>query len=91
MKLTILSIAAIFVLISCKGENAEPGQPSADSSPEASEYPLEVCVVSGEELGSMGEPVVINHEGTEVRFCCKSCLPKFEKDPAKYLAKLKKQ
>ena len=23
-----------------------------------------------------------------VRFCCKMCIPKFEKDPAKYLKKL---
>jgi hypothetical protein len=51
-------------------------------------YPLSVCVVSGEELGSMGEPVVIQHEGREVRFCCKSCVEKFRKDPAKYLTKL---
>ena len=51
-------------------------------------YPLKTCVVSGEELGSMGKPVVHTHEGRQVQFCCKSCLPKFQKDPAKYLKKL---
>ena len=53
-------------------------------------YPLKTCVVSGEQLGGdMGKPVVINHKGTEVRFCCKDCVKKFNADPGKYLAKLK--
>ena len=53
-------------------------------------YPLKTCVVSGEQLGGdMGKPVVINYQGTEVRFCCKDCVKKFNANPAKYLAKLK--
>lgn len=52
-------------------------------------YPLTTCVVSGDQLGEMGKPVVINYQGTEVQLCCKSCIGDFEKDPAKYLAKLK--
>ncbi len=48
-------------------------------------YPLETCPVSGEKLGSMGDP--IEHvEGTRlVRFCCKGCVKAFTKDPAKYM------
>ena len=53
-------------------------------------YPLKTCLVSGEQLGGdMGKPVVINYKGTEVRFCCKDCVKKFNADPGKYLAKLK--
>ena len=37
----------------------------------------------------MGKPVVIDHEGTEIRFCCKSCLPDFKKDPEKFVAMVK--
>jgi YHS domain-containing protein len=55
----------------------------------AAAYPLTTCVVSGEKLGEMGPPVVINYKGTEVRFCCNSCVKKFNADPEKYLAKLK--
>ncbi len=51
-------------------------------------YPLDTCVVSGEKLGTMGKPIVHQQDGREVQFCCKSCLPKFAKDPAKYLKKL---
>jgi len=49
-----------------------------------------VCPVSGEPLGAMGTPVRIEYEGTVVFFCCEKCKPKFEADPAKYMAKLKK-
>ena len=35
----------------------------ADAATEAA-YPLDVCVVSGEELGSMGDPISFVHEGT---------------------------
>ena len=55
---------------------------------EAKPYPLTTCIVSGENLGEMGKPVLINHQGQQVGFCCDSCVGKFQKDPAKYLAKL---
>jgi len=49
------------------------------------------CPVSGEKLGEggdMGPPVALAYQGRTIRFCCKMCIGKFEKDPAKYLAKL---
>ncbi len=57
-------------------------------------YPLDVCVVSGEKLeGDMGGPVDYIHkeEGKPdrlVRFCCKSCIKDFKKDPAQFLKKI---
>ena len=51
-------------------------------------YPLKTCMVSDNDLGSMGKPVVLVHEGQQIKFCCKPCIKKFKKDPAKYLAKL---
>lgn len=50
----------------------------------------QLCPVSGEALGSMGEPVVAQHEGQEVKLCCESCRPKFVANPAKYLPKAAK-
>jgi len=50
-------------------------------------WPLETCVVSGEKLGSMGDPIIHLHEGREVRFCCTHCIEPFTAEPAKYLAK----
>ncbi len=48
-------------------------------------YPITTCVVSGEKLGEMGEPYIMQHEGREIRFCCKKCRKDFLKDPARYL------
>ena len=55
----------------------------------AEPYPLDKCLVSKEPFGGeMGPPVDIIHEGRTIRFCCKPCIPKFKKDPAKYLKAL---
>ena len=51
-------------------------------------YPLETCIVSGGQLGSMGEPVSRVYKGQEVKFCCAGCIPSFESDPDKYMKKL---
>ena len=53
-------------------------------------YPSKICLVTDNKLGSMGKPYRIVHEGQEIKFCCKPCLKKFNADPAKYLAKLKR-
>ena len=105
MKITkkLLAFAAItamaFFTVSCGEEEHQSGD-GHDHSHEGSggkttkvddSYPLKTCVVSGEELGGMGDAVTLVHEGTTVKFCCKDCIPKFKKDPAKYLAKLKKK
>lgn len=51
-------------------------------------YPMSTCLVSGEELGSMGAPVEFVYNNRLVRFCCGGCGKSFDKDPAKYLGKL---
>ncbi len=49
-------------------------------------YPLQVCPVSGEKLGGMGEPVEYVAGTRLVRFCCKSCIKEFEKDSTATMA-----
>lgn len=87
MKIIIITLAAIAIAsVSCnKSENNTAASVTETS---AKPYPLDTCIVSGEKLGSMGEPIIINHEGQEIKFCCDSCVPKFKKDPTKYLTKL---
>lgn len=51
-------------------------------------YPLDYCLVSGEPLGSMGAPVVVEHAGREIKFCCDACLPEFEADPDAFVQNL---
>ena len=94
----LVTALAAAVLIGC--DKKEPAAPKADApktetpaagtdaKTAAKPYTLDVCIVTGEKLGSMGAPVVHVHEGQEVKLCCKSCLPDFKKEPAKFLAKL---
>ena len=51
-------------------------------------YNRDTCVVGDNKLGSMGTPVTKVYGDQEVKFCCKPCVAKFEKNPGKYLAKL---
>jgi len=44
-------------------------------------YPLTSCPISGEELGSMGDPIQIVYQGRLVKFCCSMCIPQFEANP----------
>ncbi len=53
------------------------------------DYPMKTCVVSEEELGSMGDPIAFMYDGTEVQICCKGCMKKFLADPPKYLQKVR--
>jgi len=48
-------------------------------------YPLKTCIVSGDDLGEMGDPFVFTYKGQEIKLCCKPCKKDFDKDPGKYL------
>jgi len=96
MKTTLLlSLSALLSLSSLSLSRADEPKPAPTpppaTAPKVKPYPLDTCIVSDEKLGSMGKPVVFTHEGQEIKLCCKSCKPKFEKDPAPYLKKLEKK
>jgi len=51
---------------------------------------LTTCPVSGEKLdGDMGKPLVFTYKDQEVKLCCKSCKKDFDKDPQKYIDKIR--
>lgn len=56
----------------------------------AKAYPLKTCIVTDNALDSMGDEQSIAHNGQTIKFCCEPCVEKFQKNPAKYLAKLPK-
>jgi YHS domain-containing protein len=90
---TLTLVVAVITALSFAGCGKEETPkvstpPTPPSEKAAKAYPLKTCLVSGEELGKMGEPVRIVYEGQEIKFCCKSCEPDFRKDPAKFLKKL---
>ena len=81
--LTIILLAAAGLLLAPLATSAADKEAKKPKP-----YPLETCVVSGEKLGEMGKPYVFEHEGREIKLCCKSCLKDFKKEPAKYLKKI---
>ena len=89
----LLTGAAAF-LTSCAstGSTASTASSPTASSPAPTggtkPYPLKTCIVTGNDLGSMGDEQRIVYQGQEIKFCCKPCEAKFLKNPAKYLAKL---
>lgn len=67
-------------------KRAAKKKPAEKAAPKP--YPLDVCIVTDNDLGSMGEETEIVHNGQTVKFCCKPCEEKFLKNPARYLEKL---
>jgi len=65
-----------------------PDAPAAAADSHAKPYPLKTCIVSGEELGKMGEPMRFTHKGQEIKLCCKGCEKKFHADADKLLEKI---
>lgn len=72
-------------LLSC----GSPGAPSGSPTGTVKQYTSDVCIVTDNKLGSMGDPISYVHEGQEVKFCCAPCVKKFKANPGKYLANMR--
>ncbi len=82
---TILTLMASALLASCAGSGTTA---TSSASSDVKPYTRNTCIVSDNKLGSMGTPITKVYADQEVKFCCKPCIAKFEKDPQKYLAKI---
>lgn len=87
MKTTLRSLLSTALLALTLAAFSAPE--TASAAEKAKAYPLKTCLVSGNDLDSMGGPVTKVYNGQEIKFCCKPCVKKFEANQAKYLAKLK--
>ncbi len=77
-----LLIITGIALVAGLGARAEDTKPTPDK--------LTTCPVSGEKLGGdMGGPYVFTYQGQEVKLCCKSCKKDFDKDPNKFIVKIR--
>jgi YHS domain-containing protein len=62
----------------------------ADTDTNAIPDKLKTCPVSGDKLGGdMGDAYRFVYKGQEVKLCCKDCKKDFDKDPEKYLKKIR--
>ena len=69
-----------------KPSETKPAEEKKVAAPKA--YPLKTCIVSDNDLDSMGEQASFIFQGQTIKVCCKPCIAKFEKNTAKYLKKL---
>jgi len=97
--LTLALLATSFVVSAAdkpaeKDKAHDHGTPAVKPAEEkktdvaAKPYPLKTCIVSDNDLDSMGEQASFVYQGQTIKVCCKPCIAKFEKNPAKYLKKL---
>lgn len=92
-----LPLLAAFFVSSCA---ETPDHAQAEASPGATAkiakkaaakpYPLNVCLVTGDDLDEMDERVSLVHQGQTFEFCCKPCVKKFRGNPDKYVRALEK-
>jgi YHS domain-containing protein len=104
MKITTLLVPALFLLATplapaqeatAKKSGGGVGLVEAPAASDADviaaqkpSYPLKTCVISGEELGSMGDPIEHVVDGRLVRLCCKGCVKGVGADKAAAFAKI---
>ncbi len=86
----LISLGACAILcVACETTKSTTTSSSATTSITATKkYPLDVCIVTDNKLGSMGDPIYMDYQGQQVGFCCKPCIKEFEDNPKLYLAKL---
>ena len=81
-------LAAVSAGCSADQKTSQQAPAGSSTTANAKAYPVDWCIVSGEKLGAMGDPVIKTYQGQEVKFCCKYCIEEFEKTPAMYLARI---
>ncbi len=81
---TILTLIASAFLASCAGTGG-----TAATTGKVKPYTSGMCALTDNKLGSMGAPVTKVYGDQEVKFCCKPCVAKFEKNLDQNLAKLR--
>jgi YHS domain-containing protein len=74
---------------SSKAEESPAGLAELSPADRAAALKQRVCPVSGEALGSMGKPYKVTVKGQTFFLCCDGCQEELNKNPDKYLAKLK--
>jgi hypothetical protein len=88
--LTIALLAgAAIAMTSCASTGPSAPASTAATSSGTKSYPLKTCIVTDNDLGSMGDEQRLVYQGQEIKFCCKPCEAKFLKSPDKYLQKIR--
>ncbi len=88
LAIALLTGSALF-MTACASSGGSSGSTAATSVGGTKPYPLKTCIVTENDLGSMGDEQRIVYQGQEIKFCCKPCEAKFLGNPVKYLARIR--
>ena len=83
--IAMIAVTGALILTGCGGEDGHGDHDHDKGDSHSKAYPFKTCLVSGEEIGSMGEPKVFIHEGQEIKLCCPACEKEFKAHTAKYM------
>lgn len=97
MKSLMLSAALLAFTLGCNDKSQPPEQSSKAAMPttapaatqaSATQKPInKYCAVNRDE--EIDPTVTTVYKGQVIGFCCDDCIPKFKKDPEKYMKDLK--
>ena len=71
-QLLSIGLASLAIVLSSCATSGGGASASGGVKP----YPVKYCLVTGNELGSMGDPVTEVYQGQQIKFCCKACVAK---------------
>ncbi len=86
-KMHVFGLSLALVMLSAHAASAGYGKKDAaptDAAAPADQQADKICPVSGEKIGSMGEPTLVEHNGKTYQLCCAMCKKDFMKDPEKF-------
>jgi hypothetical protein len=86
--LTIPVLTVSFLALPLTGRAGDTNSAAPSVTPPKPDQ-LTNCPVSGDKLGEMGKPYVFVYQNQEVKLCCSGCKKDFDKEPAKYLKKIR--
>ena len=83
MRMLLIAVAVVGLALAagCRKESAS----SSTEGPAGQTIAQKICPVMGEPIDPN---VYTDYEGRRIYFCCEICKATFEKDPAKYVAKV---
>jgi YHS domain-containing protein len=88
--LTAVVLTVPFLTVPFAGLAADaPGSTNSASATNPKPDLMATCPVSGDKLGEMGKPYTFVYQGQEIKLCCPGCKKDFDKEPAKYVAKIR--
>jgi len=96
MRMLLIAVAVVGLALAAGCRQSEPAHHPAEAKPAAKapaaagqpEIAQKICPVMGE---AIDPDVHVDYQGRRIYFCCQMCKGTFEKDPAKYVAKVDKE